>query len=154
MVRRSGCDLVTASESSWPSPTARACHQFARGQPGKLYGGKILAASLPLEGLVVALAADPDGEANDIRLVPCALPLVRAAVTGPRLWVADRQFCNLDCVDSDGFFTSTRYIACMARPSARISVAPKSGSSYRVAFMASTTLAPSIGEPTCLTASR
>ncbi len=66
-----------------------------RGRPGKLYGGKILAAYLPAEGLVVALAADPDGEANDIRLVPRALPLARAAVAGPRLWVADRQFCNL-----------------------------------------------------------
>jgi len=44
----------------------------------------------------VALAADPDGEANDIRLMPRALPLTRAAVAGPRLWVADRQFCDLD----------------------------------------------------------
>lgn len=70
-----------------------------RGRPGKLYGGKVLAAYLPAEGLVVALAADPDGEANDLRLVPRALPLARAAVAGPRLWVADRQFCNLDQPD-------------------------------------------------------
>jgi hypothetical protein len=67
-----------------------------RGRPGKLYGGKLLAAYLPAEGLVVALAADPDGEANDIRLVPRALSLARAAIAGPRLWVADRQFCDLD----------------------------------------------------------
>jgi hypothetical protein len=67
-----------------------------RGRPGKLYGGKVLAAYLPAEGFVVALAADPDGEANDIRLVPRVLPLARAAVAGPRLWVADRQFCDLD----------------------------------------------------------
>jgi hypothetical protein len=67
-----------------------------RGRPGKLYGGKLLAAYLPAEGLVVALAADPDGEANDVRLVPRVLPLARAAVAGPRLWVADRQFCDLD----------------------------------------------------------
>jgi hypothetical protein len=67
-----------------------------RGRPGKLYGGKVLAAYLPAEGLVVALAADPDGEANDIRLVPRVLPLARAAVAGPRLWVADRQFGDLD----------------------------------------------------------
>jgi hypothetical protein len=67
-----------------------------RGRPGKLYGGKVLAAYLPAERLVVALAADPDGEANDVRLVPRALPLARAAVAGPRLWVADRQFCDLD----------------------------------------------------------
>jgi hypothetical protein len=67
-----------------------------RGQPGKLYGGKVLTAYLPAEGLAVALAADPDGEANDIRLVPRLLPLARAAVPGRRLWVADRQFCDLD----------------------------------------------------------
>lgn len=67
-----------------------------RGRPGKLHGGKILAAYLPKQGLVVALAADPDGEANDIRLVPRVLPLAREAVTGPRLWVADSQFCDLD----------------------------------------------------------
>jgi hypothetical protein len=67
-----------------------------RGRPGKLYGGKVLAAYLPAEGLAVALAADPDGEANDVRLVPRVLPLARAAVAGPRLWVADRQFCDPD----------------------------------------------------------
>ena len=66
-----------------------------RGQPGRLYGGKVLAAYLPADGLVVAMAADPDGEANDIRLVPRVLPLARAAVAGPRLWVADRQFGDL-----------------------------------------------------------
>jgi Transposase DDE domain len=66
-----------------------------RGRPGKLYGGKVLAAYLPAEGLAVALAADPDGEANDIRLVPRLLPLAREAVAGVRLWVADRQFCDL-----------------------------------------------------------
>jgi hypothetical protein len=67
-----------------------------RGRPGKLYGGKILVAYLPAEGLAVAMAADADGEANDIRLMPRVVPLARAAVAGPRLWVADRQFCDLD----------------------------------------------------------
>jgi len=67
-----------------------------RGRPGKLYGGKLLVAYLPAEGLAVALAADPDGEANDIRLVPRLLPLARQAVAGPRLWLADAQFCDLD----------------------------------------------------------
>ena len=67
-----------------------------RGRPGKLYGGKLLAAYLPAAGLVVALAADPDGEANDIRLMSRVMPLTRQAVAGPRLWVADRQFCDLD----------------------------------------------------------
>ena len=41
-----------------------------RNQPGKLYGGKLLVAYLPAEGVAVALAADVDGEANDIRSVP------------------------------------------------------------------------------------
>lgn len=67
-----------------------------RGRPGKLLGGKILAAYLPKDGLAVALAADPDGEANDIRLMPRVMPLARQAVPGPRLWVADAQFCDLD----------------------------------------------------------
>jgi len=67
-----------------------------RGRPGKLFGGKVLAAYLPKDGLVVAMAADPDGEANDIRLMPRVMPLARAAVAGPRLWVADAQFCDLD----------------------------------------------------------
>jgi Transposase DDE domain len=67
-----------------------------RGLPGKLFGGKVLAAYLPAEGLVVALAADPDGEANDVRLLPRAVELARQAVAGPRLWVADAQFCDLD----------------------------------------------------------
>lgn len=66
-----------------------------RNQPGKLYGGKLLVAYLPAEGVAVALAADADGEANDIRSVPALLPTVREVVTGPRLWVADRQFCDL-----------------------------------------------------------
>jgi hypothetical protein len=67
-----------------------------RGRPGKVFGGKLLAAYLPSLGMAVALAADPDGEANDIRLVPRLLPQVRVAVPGPRLWLADRQFCDLD----------------------------------------------------------
>jgi hypothetical protein len=70
--------------------------RLLRGQPGKLYGGKLLVAYLPREGLAVALAADPDGEANAIRLVPQLLPQARACIAGPRLWVEDRQFCDLD----------------------------------------------------------
>ena len=66
----------------------------ARGVAGKLFGGKILVAYLPAEGLAVAMAADPDGEANDIRLMPRVMPLARQAVAGPRLWVADRQFAD------------------------------------------------------------
>jgi hypothetical protein len=67
-----------------------------RTRAGKVIGGKILVAYLPAEGLAVAMAADPDGEANDIRLMPEAVPRARARIAGPRLWVADRQFCDLD----------------------------------------------------------
>src|SRR3954452_14515200 len=67
-----------------------------RGTPGKVYGGKLLAPLVPARGLVVALAADPDGEANDCRLVPPLLPRARGRIAGVRLWVAARQFCGFD----------------------------------------------------------
>jgi Transposase DDE domain len=66
-----------------------------RGRPGKVIGGKILVAYVPAEGMAVAMAADPDGEANDIRLMPEAVPRARARIIGIRLWIADRQFCDL-----------------------------------------------------------
>jgi hypothetical protein len=67
-----------------------------RGKPGKIIGGKILVAYVPALGMGVAMAADPDGEANDIRLMPEAIPRARARISGIRLWVADRQFCDLN----------------------------------------------------------
>src|ERR671936_69906 len=50
---------------------------------------------VPLQGLAVAMAADPDGEANEFRLLPQLLDQARRGLTGPRLWVLDRQFCDL-----------------------------------------------------------
>jgi hypothetical protein len=73
----------------------------ARQRKGGLLGGKGLAALHLRSGLAVALATDPDGEANDARLVPALLPQVRALVQGPRLWLADRQFCDL--TQTEGF---------------------------------------------------
>jgi Transposase DDE domain len=67
----------------------------ARGVAGKVFGGKLLVAFLPVQGLAVAMAADPDGEANECRLVPQVLEQARRCVTGPRVWVLDRQFCDL-----------------------------------------------------------
>jgi Transposase DDE domain len=67
----------------------------ARGAAGKVYGGKLLVAFLPSQGLAVAMAADPDGERNECRLVPQVVEQVRQVVSGPRLWVLDRQFCDL-----------------------------------------------------------
>jgi hypothetical protein len=57
-------------------------------------GGKALVATEYTTGLAIALAADPDGDANDVRLVPDLLPHVRERIAGPRLWVADRAFCD------------------------------------------------------------
>jgi hypothetical protein len=67
----------------------------ARGQPGKLFGGKLLAAYVPTEGLVRSFCADPDGEANDCKLMPGLIPRTRQVIAGPRLWILDRQFCDL-----------------------------------------------------------
>lgn len=52
--------------------------QPLRNKPGKVVGGKVLVAYLPAEGMAVAAAADRDGEANDIRLMPEVVP--RAAL--------------------------------------------------------------------------
>ena len=67
-----------------------------RGRPGKVIGGKILVAYRPRWGLAVAMAAERDGEANDIRLMPEMIPRARARIAGVRLWVGDRQFGDLD----------------------------------------------------------
>ena len=67
----------------------------ARGVAGKVYGGKLLVAFLPSQGVAVAMAVDPDGERNECRLVPQVVEQTRQVVSGPRLWVLDRQFCDL-----------------------------------------------------------
>jgi hypothetical protein len=67
----------------------------ARRAAGKVYGGKLLVAFLPREGVAVAMVADPDGERNECRLVPPLVEQTRQVVSGPRLWVLDRQFCDL-----------------------------------------------------------
>lgn len=65
------------------------------GRKGGVLGGKALVALEVRRGLAVAMATDPDGETNDAKMVPALLPQVRAHVAGARLWVADRQFCDL-----------------------------------------------------------
>ena len=62
---------------------------------GHVLGGKIAAAMSLRTNLAVGLAADPDGEVGDAPLVPDVLAQVRGTGTRPRLWVADRQFCDL-----------------------------------------------------------
>jgi hypothetical protein len=66
-----------------------------RGLPGGLLGGRALVALALDSGLVLALHAHPDGDANDVRFVPDVLPVVRQRQSGPRLHIADRQFCDL-----------------------------------------------------------
>ena len=65
------------------------------GVAGGVLGGRALVAWRMKSGQVVAMHAHPDGDANDVRFVPLLCPLVRQRVPGRRLWVADRQFCNL-----------------------------------------------------------
>jgi hypothetical protein len=41
------------------------------------------------------MATAADGETNDAKLVSALVPQVRAQLAGPRLWLGDRQFCDL-----------------------------------------------------------
>jgi len=66
-----------------------------RGRKGGVLGGKAVVALELRSGLVVAMATHADGETNEAKLVPALLPQVRAQVVGQRLWVGDRQFCDL-----------------------------------------------------------
>jgi Transposase DDE domain len=66
-----------------------------RGRKGGVLGGQALVALELATGLAVAMATDPDGETNEAKLVPALLPQVRTRRAGPRLWVADSQFCDL-----------------------------------------------------------
>src|SRR5215475_14607420 len=66
-----------------------------RGCKGGVLGGKALVALELRSGVVVAMATHADGETNEAKLVPALLPQVREHISGKRLWVADRQFCDL-----------------------------------------------------------
>lgn len=66
-----------------------------QGRKGGVLGGKALVALDLRSGLAVAMATHPDGETNEAQLVPALLPQVREQGVDPRLWVADRQFCDL-----------------------------------------------------------
>jgi hypothetical protein len=66
-----------------------------RGVRGKMLGGKVVAGLLLNEGLIVAMEASPDGEANDAPLTPALLAQCEAEPGALRLYVADRQFCDL-----------------------------------------------------------
>jgi hypothetical protein len=70
--------------------------KLLRGVPGGLLGGKALVALELNTGLAVAMAAHPDGEGNELRLMPELVPEVRQRGPGPRLWLGDRQYCDLE----------------------------------------------------------
>jgi hypothetical protein len=67
-----------------------------RGVAGGIVGGRALVALRLRMGVVVAMHAHPDGDANDVRFVPDLLPKVRGLVPGPRIFLGDRQFCSLE----------------------------------------------------------
>lgn len=62
---------------------------------GKVLGGKVVVGLLLNAGLLVAMQASPDGEANDAPLTPGLLEQCAPEFAGPVLYVADRQFCDL-----------------------------------------------------------
>lgn len=65
-----------------------------RGLRGNIFGGKLLVVQdLATKQAIVAEAAD-DGEAADNPLVAPAVKRVRELSDEPRLWVADRAFCE------------------------------------------------------------
>lgn len=70
-----------------------------RGAAGGVLGGKALVALSLHSGLAIAMHAHPDGDANDVLFVPDLLPVVRARITGRRLWLADRAFCYRELLE-------------------------------------------------------
>lgn len=66
-----------------------------RSAAGGLLGGRALVALDARSGLAIAMRAHPDGDANEVAFVGDLVPEVRDLVAGPRLWVADRAFCDL-----------------------------------------------------------
>ena len=68
--------------------------KLTRGRSGALLGGKILVAFDPVSNLALAMSASPDGEANDVPLVPDLLAQLPAGGQRVLLCILDRQFCN------------------------------------------------------------
>ena len=66
-----------------------------RGRKGGVLGGRALVSLSMRSGLAVAMVAHPDGEINDVRLLPQLLPQVRQRQQRLRLWIGDRGFCDL-----------------------------------------------------------
>jgi hypothetical protein len=68
--------------------------KLLRGRSGGVLGGRALVAMDFQSGQAVDMWTDPDGDANDVKFVSHLAPRVRERIPGPRLWIADRQFCD------------------------------------------------------------
>ena len=66
-----------------------------RGVGGGLLGGKALVGLHWSTGLALAMQTHPDGDASEKRLVQSVVAQTHASVPQPRLFVADRGFCDL-----------------------------------------------------------
>lgn len=62
---------------------------------GKVLGGKVVVGLALNQGLLTAMQASPEGEANDAPLTPGLLDQLESEIDRPLLIVADRQFCDL-----------------------------------------------------------
>jgi len=67
---------------------------------GSLLGGMLLVALSLQNDLVLAMSCNPDGEANEVPLVPALIKQVREKVDGGILWIADRQFTDLNTFEA------------------------------------------------------
>ncbi len=67
-----------------------------RGVPGGVLGGRALVAMEWTTGLAVTMQGHPDGEINDVRLLKDLTDQVCERRPGPRLFVMDRAFCDLN----------------------------------------------------------
>lgn len=65
-----------------------------RGRSGGALGGRALVAMDFHCGQAIDMSTDPDGDANDVKFVSELVARVRQRIPGPRLWMADRQFCD------------------------------------------------------------
>jgi hypothetical protein len=86
-----------------------------RGLKGNIFGGKLLVVQDMATAQAVAVEAALDGETGDNPLVPGAIARVRSLpCSKPRLWVADRAFCEyktLPLLAEHSDFFVVRYIA-------------------------------------------
>jgi Transposase DDE domain len=105
-----------------------------RGLKGKVFGGKLLVVQDMATRQAVTLEADEDGETADNPLVPGVvarvrnLDAIRAAANDvrPRLWVADRAFCeytSLPLLASEGDHYVVRFSAgCKFHPDSSVPI--------------------------------